>query len=924
MRMKVALAPLALVMASALTTQAWAQGTPQTIDTMDNVVDWPAKASDSVTTFSKEVAGTKGKAVQLAYDFGKVSGYAFIRRPVEINFPHNYELRFKVRGTGGRNDFQVKLTDASGDNVWWHVFPDFRPSGKWQEISIGAGDIEFAWGPIADKTLRKAAAMEFVVARNRDGGAGTIEIDDVRLVPLAGDPVKTSAETTPLNDELAALAKAAPRGEYPRAYVGEQPYWTLAGSDGGVANALISEDGAIEPYKGSFSLEPFVFEDGKRFDWSSVTIRQSLEEDDLPIPSVEWTTPNFRLDTTLLVGHDSPVVMGGYRLTNISKERRKFTLLLAARPMQVNPPRQFLSQRGGASRVESAEWTGRDIEMIQSEGEGDPKVTRIVRPSLAPSFAYVLGGSGLPGVKERSGVDGVAGGGLNSGAMFFEFDLAPGERKFVSVAFAEKGGAFGQWDQVHAATKKHWRETLDRVAITVPQEKQWLADTVQTSLAHILMSRQGPMLKPGTRSYNRAWIRDGAMIGEGLLRLGRPDVAREFSDWYRGHLFDNGKVPCCVDFRGADPVPENDSQGEYIFLATELYRYTGDKAALEKDWSAVLGAVNYMDELRLSERTPANQTPDRQMLYGLMPPSISHEGYSAKAQYSLWDDFWALRGYKDAADVARWLGKPEAGKIAASRDQFAGDLHKAILASAQHFNIDYIPGATSLGDFDATSTTIGLDPGGEQSRLDPKLLNRTFETYWERFIARRDGKLGWNDYTPYELRNVSAFIRLGWRDRADALLEFFKNDRRPQAWNQWAEVVGKERREIRFIGDMPHAWISSDYIRAALDMFAYEDHDKHALVLGAGFDADWLIGEGVAIKGLATPYGSLDFGMRGNAAKLSANISSDANPPGGFILPWPFDGTPPSAKINGKTAQWQGRNLPIKATGKPIQIEIGR
>lgn len=251
------------------------------------------------------------------------------------------------------------------------------------------------------------------------------------------------------------------------------------------------------------------------------------------------------------------------------------------------------------------------------------------------------------------------------------------------------------------------------------------------------------------------------------------------------------------------------------------------------------------------------------------------------------------------------------------------------MASVDHFKIDYIPGATSLGDFDATSTTIGLDPGGEQSRLDQKFLNRTFETYWDRFIARRDGKLGWNDYTPYELRNVSSFIRLGWRNRADALLNYFKADRRPEAWNQWAEVVGKERREVRFIGDMPHAWISSDFIRAALDMFAYENHDDHALVLGAGFDADWLVGDGVAIKGLATPYGKLDFAMKGNARRLSATVGGDAVPPGGFVLPWPFDGEPPAATVNGKRAKWQGRNLVIPQLARSsantrIQIEVGK
>ena len=77
------------------------------------------------------------------------------------------------------------------------------------------------------------------------------------------------------------------------------------------------------------------------------------------------------------------------------------------------------------------------------------------------------------------------------------------------------------------------------------------------------------------------------------------------------YVFDNGKVPCCVDARGADPVPENDSHGEFVFLAAETYRYTGDEALLRQVWPQVQKAVAYMDELRVSTRTAAFQTPDQ-------------------------------------------------------------------------------------------------------------------------------------------------------------------------------------------------------------------------------------------------------------------------------------------------------------------------
>src|SRR3546814_11410148 len=128
-----------------------------------------------------------------------------------------------------------------------------------------------------------------------------------------------------------------------------------------------------------------------------------------------------------------------------------------------------------------------------------------------------------------------------------------------------------------------------------------------------------------------------------------------------------------------------------------------------------------------AERTEENRALNP-AFYGLMPASISHEGYSAKPMHSYWDDFWALRGYKDAVEVAKVLGKDdEARRMAASRDQFRKDLYASIRVATQAHGIDFIPGAAELGDFDPTSTTIALAPGGEQGRLPADLLHHTFE-----------------------------------------------------------------------------------------------------------------------------------------------------------------------------------------------------
>ena len=238
-------------------------------------------------------------------------------------------------------------------------------------------------------------------------------------------------------------------------------------------------------------------------------------------------------------------------------------------------------------------------------------------------------------------------------------------------------------------------------------------------------------------------------------------------------------------------------------------------------------------------------------------------------------------------------------------------------ASAKAHHIDYIPGAADLGDIDATSTTIALAPGGEAERLPKDLLENTFERYWRQFLDRRDRDRTWEAYTPYELRAIGAFTRLGRRDRAGALLDFFLNDRRPLAWNGWAEVVGREARKPRFIGDMPHAWVASDYVRSVLDMFAFERDSDHALVLAAGLPPAWFEGSGVGVRNLRTPYGPLTWSARARPGKLILRVSG-ARPPGGYLFPWPFASVPGAARLNGRALTWSGGAVHLDGPGEVV------
>ncbi|MDL2353908.1 MAG: discoidin domain-containing protein [Pseudomonadota bacterium] len=711
-----------------------------------------------------------------------------------------------------------------------------------------------------------------------------------------------------------ALAKTAAPGSYPRGMSGQQNYWTVLGVDGGHETGLLSEDGALEVARGGFSVEPFVIDGGKRTSWADVKVSQSLRERYLPIPSVTWQARAWTLRTTAFARGtpDRSGLVAQYELTNTTSGPLALRLVLAVRPFQVNPPMQFLNTPPGVSPIHDMAWDGAAFAV-----NGKRRVFAVRAPDAAGVSSFDAGGDGWNATAVHDDT------GFAAGALAYDIKLAPHAVAHVGLAIPLTGEAQvppdlqAAQDQVAA----EWRRRLNRVALDVPPAGQAIVDTVRSSLAHMLMTRDGPMLMPGTRSYARSWIRDGAMMSEAMLRLGSDSVARDYLNWFAPHQFADGKVPCCVDKRGADPVPENDSQGEFIFLNAQLWKYTHDRALLEAMWPRVQSAAAYMEAQRQSERGAANRAAPNLALFGLLPASISHEGYSAKPMHSYWDDFWGLRGYRDAALMAGALGKAaEAAALSAQGEQFEQELFASLRRSAAEHKVGYLPGAAELGDFDATSTTIALSPGGLQERLPQDLLAGTFEHYWQQFVTRRDGKLAWNDYTPYELRNVAAFVRLGWRERAHELLDFFLRDRRPLAWNQWAEVVGRDAREPRFVGDMPHGWISSDYIRSALDLFAYEREADHALVLGAGVPRGWLAGGGVRVRDLRTPYGKLGYSMREQGGALRIEIAAgQAMPPGGLVIR-AFD-VPGRATINGRGAPWSAGELRIRALPASILIE---
>jgi hypothetical protein len=717
-----------------------------------------------------------------------------------------------------------------------------------------------------------------------------------------------------INHFFQNIAREATPGLYPKYLIGRQTYWTPVGTGESDTQALMNEEGMVEVDKGAFSIEPFVYADAKLFTWADADLSQELIKGYLPLPSSEWRTDRFTMTVTAFAtgetGH--PVLYLGYRILNTGKQTQSLRLFTVFRPFQVTPTWQNWRAFGGVTPIRELRFS-RGTAWVN----GNKPVIPLTAPSGFGAAAFDSGGvtkhlrmGQLP--LETAVLDGF---GYASGALRFDLNLAPGSsgEVYLAIPFGEVGTDGSVTESLQRVSGpaqfefalRDWEAKLGAVEIQVPPQMQAMADTFRTAAAHILINRDGPALHPGPRRYNRSWIRDGAIMGAALLRLGYPTAIRDFIRWYAGFQSDDGNIPDCVDREGTEWLPEFDAYGEFIYAVVEHYRFSGDKAFLTEMQPAVAKALAYMEGLRSKRLTKEYKSGERQACYGLLPESMSHEGYMAHPVHAYWDDCWGIRGLRDASLMAEVLGDAtEAARLADLRDSFSEDVAASLRATIAQHEIDFVPGSVEFGDFDPTATSVAVNLLDQLHLLPQPEIQNTFDKNLEGFRKRRYGVVAWNNYSAYEIRIIGALVRLGRRRDASEVLEFMLADRRIPVWNQWPEISWRDPSGPSFIGDLPHTWISAEYMLAMCTMFAYEREEDESLVLAAGVAEEWLSGgSAVGVKNLPTYYGNLTYSLRLEGTDtMRLKLEGDlVVPPGGIVVMPPLPRPIRQVEINGKT-----------------------
>ncbi len=726
-----------------------------------------------------------------------------------------------------------------------------------REFDIEISDDGEEWRRIFRATCAKGR-LTHVAAPLAQSRHLRINFAKAEMAALCTLELKPDSFSHTTSDFIHAVAVDYPRGWFPRYWCHEQSYWTPVGTPEGGRRALLNEEGLLETDEAGFSLEPFLFHDGKLLTWADVTTSVSLTDGGAPMPVVTWELEGMKLLIMPWVEGTgkNAVLHVTYSVENPSGSALR--LAVAARPFQVTPPWQSFREIGGCSPIRKV---GCDAKGFHLQGRAvttdSPADTWGAAEFEEQGIVDFLAKGTMP---ERTSIDDESA--LGSAALAWDMPTdVPCFEVTLSMPFFNEGANHTTGGRERCLER--WHEILAPVVWNVPASASTAIRCFRTAAAHILINRDGPALHPGPRRYSRSWIRDCVIMGAAMAKAGHPAVLRDFILWYAAYQREDGYIPAVVDQTGVDPLVENDSHGQFLWAVCEVHRQAEDLSFLKTLWPSVRKGADYLICLRGECMTEEFSKPDLIHYEGLLPESASHEGYLAHPVHSYWDDFWGVRGLEAAAELADAMGmKDDARRWHAEAQKFLRAVMVSIQRVIKERNINYVPGSVEWADFDPTATANAIAQLDFADDLPADPVCKMFDLYFSDFRKKRSGEMSWLNYTAYEIRIIGAFVRIGRRDDAHELLEFFLSDRRPLAWNQWPEITWRDPRSPGHLGDVPHTWIAAEYMLALASMIASEREGTEAVVLASGLPWRWISEDnGFSVRGLRIRIGALDFKM---------------------------------------------------------------
>jgi len=718
--------------------------------------------------------------------------------------------------------------------------------------------------------------------------------------------------------ELAATQ--APEGIYPDTFRNRQTYWSVAaGLRGDSPECLLDEWGNFSASAGGAMLSPLLVADGAVVSaQQAAKVEYALGAHGAPMPTLVW-----RLDSGLalriraLAGTERGPTLARvkYDVINDSLMTQTGRLALVARPVRI-PPRWAGGGLAPMYQVRLVESSKGWQEMLVNgralwAAPGNGLAGGASAFEQGDAVEFVRRGE-WPAKRVATDEDGLA-----SGVWAMDFDLGPGEAAALVVAANPAATGRGSpsrrrhpWPfaaspQAAAEEFEHdwteaewgWRAATRGYAPHIARSDA--ADCLHAQVGWLLGVSQLDEASAGAR-MDTAWLRVAA-----LLRAGQAAVAREWIERAAAGVTTNGWVPAIIapEGQGISSVGQegrHDSQGQFVFMVMEYYRYTKDLAFLRDNYPAIRSALEYLRRLRRElepdeARLPGDQ---RDLVEGLLPLSGARPGFQQPLHLYA-DNFWALLAWKEGRAAAAALGWVDDVRWADHDYQkLRAALQRSIRARLERHDGEWLPAAVEEDLFDVQTVALLLWPCDEPGLLEPHEIQSSLDWFYADFL-RRDGANGSARSFTDEGLLLGALAGMGRGDYAREVLYALLGNRYPSGWHVWADAAARDRRQPRQLRGMPDIRAAAGYVIGARGLAARETGGR--LDLFSGAPAEWLQhGRGFKVFGMPTAFGPLDFSGFWKGNRLSVDIGGGARPPEGYRLWWPRQIKPERVLANGQ------------------------
>lgn len=380
------------------------------------------------------------------------------------------------------------------------------------------------------------------------------------------------------------------------------------------------------------------------------------------------------------------------------------------------------------------------------------------------------------------------------------YPLAPGQPRRVLLPLPPvpaRAPSARAYDRVAPSAQEaagRWRPMLDRgLRTSLPDPR--LQEAVEANRTYLLVLHDPGSITAGPLTYHRFWFRDAAYQVTALDRWGFHEEAADVLDTYPGRQQRDGFF--------YSQWHEWDANGAAIFALAEHYRLTGDADWLARMMPAVRHGADWIGHKRRRGRSVRHP--------GLLPAGVSAEHLGPYDMY-YWDNFWSLRGLRDAAYLAEVTGDQDgAGRWRAEAADYATAISASVAHRTRHAAAPYLPAGPNRGiDAGMIGSLVACYPLELYDATDP-LVAHTVS------LIRRRFTIGPAFFQAIAHTGLGTYLTLQL-----AYVELLAGD--PMAWTRlkwlldsatptytWPEAI-HPRTGGGCMGDGHHGWAAADFL----------------------------------------------------------------------------------------------------------------